>query len=62
METGFVIDKIGHDYSGAEAEWAEGVPERSFWMGLKLAGRARHAVVTYRCSACGYLEAYAPSM
>jgi ribosomal protein L37E len=31
-------------------------------MGLKLAGRERHAVVTYRCSACGYLESYAPSM
>jgi hypothetical protein len=31
-------------------------------MGLNLAGRERHAVVTYRCSACGYLESYAPSM
>jgi hypothetical protein len=63
MDSGFVLDKIGHDSSSASApEWAEGVPERSFWMGLKLAGRERHAVVTYRCSACGYLESYAPSL
>ena len=63
MESGFVIDKIGHDVSSAFApEWAEGVPERSFWTGLNVAGRERHAVVTYRCSACGYLESYAPSM
>lgn len=61
MESGFVIDKkIGQE--SAAPEWAEGVPERSFWTGLKLAGRERHAVVTYRCSACGYLESYAPSM
>ena len=63
MESGFVIDKVGHHSSSASAqEWAEGVPERSFWTGLNLASRERHAVVTYRCSACGYLESYAPSM
>jgi hypothetical protein len=61
MEPGFVIDQVGHNSSSAP-EWAEGVPERSFWAGLKLTGRERHAIVTYRCSACGYLEAYAPSM
>jgi len=63
MESGFVIDKVGNDPANAYApEWAEGVPKRSFWRGLNLAGRERHAVVTYRCSACGYLESYAPSM
>ena len=65
MEPGFVIDRTGKEFSSAP-EWAEGAPEQSFWlgmkMGLKLAGRERHAVVTYRCSACGYLESYAPSM
>jgi hypothetical protein len=65
MESGFVIDKTGKEFASGP-EWAEGVPEPSFWMGLKmglnLAGRERHAVVTYRCSACGYLESYAPSM
>jgi hypothetical protein len=61
MESGFVIDKIGNA-SASAPEWAEGGPERSFWTGLNLAGRERHAVVTYRCSACGYLESYASSM
>jgi hypothetical protein len=61
MESGFVIDKVGNSFASAP-EWAEGVPERSFWTGLNVAGRERHAVVTYRCSACGYLESYAPSM
>lgn len=60
MEPGFVIDKVGSD-SYRAPEWAEGVPERSFWTGLNMARRERHAVVTYRCSACGYLESYAPS-
>ena len=63
MESGFVIDRVGHDVSSAFApEWAEGVPERSFWTGLNLAGRERLAVVTYRCSASGYHESYAPSV
>ena len=61
MESGFVIDKVGNDSSRAP-EWAEGAPERSFWTGLKLDGRERHTVVTYRCSRCGYLESYASSM
>jgi len=61
MESGFVIDKTGEERAEAP-EWAERVPEWSFWKGLNLAGHERHAVVTYRCSACGYLESYAPSM
>jgi hypothetical protein len=61
MESGFVINKVGNAFASAP-EWAEGVPERSFWTELNVTGRARHAVVTYRCSACGYLESYAPSM
>jgi hypothetical protein len=60
MESGFVIDKTGSSLASAP-EWAEGAPERSFWTGLKVAGRERHAVVTYRCTACGYLESYASS-
>ena len=61
MDSGFVIDKVGKEFAEAP-EWAEGVPERAFWIGLKLSGRERHAIVTYRCAACGYLESYAPSM
>ena len=61
MESGFVIDKVGNA-SARAPEWAEGMPERSLWTGLNVDDRERHTVVTYRCSACGYLESYAPSM
>ena len=61
MQSGFVFDKVGQG-SALAPEWTEGVPERSFWTGLNMSGHERHSVVTYRCSACGYLESYAPSM
>jgi hypothetical protein len=61
MDAGFVLDKaVGESYAAAP-EWAEGVPERSFWTGIKMRGRERHPVVTYRCVACGYLESFAPA-
>ena len=57
MEEGFVVDQT---YGGvASPEWAGGFPERSIWTGVKMKGRERYAVATYRCGACGYLEAYA---
>ena len=57
MEPGFVVD---HTYGAtAQSEWVEGVPEPSFWTGLKIRGRDRLPVVTFRCPACGYLESYA---
>ena len=61
MELGFIIDKGMPNGSTSAPEWAEGAPERSFWSGLKLAGRERHAVTSFRCPSCGYLEAYALS-
>jgi hypothetical protein len=58
METGFVVDQT---YGGiAQANWAEGEPRRSFWTGIRLKGVERHAIVTWRCTKCGYLESYAP--
>jgi ribosomal protein L37E len=42
-----------------QASWVEGKPERSFWTGLKLHGRAQYPIATYRCSRCGFLESYA---
>lgn len=57
MEPGYVLDQA---YGGmAQSAWVEGAPERSFWTGLKLKGRQRLPVTTYRCSRCGYLESYA---
>jgi hypothetical protein len=43
-----------------QSAWIDGAPEPSFWSGLKLKGHQRLPVTTYRCSACGYLESYAP--
>ena len=57
MEPGFVVDQgYGQAHQGS---WVEGAPERSFWTGVKLSGRERVPVTTYRCPGCGYLEAYA---
>jgi hypothetical protein len=57
MEPGFVVDQ---SYGTAEAsEWVEGPVEKSFWTGVKLRGRDRRRIDTYRCVRCGYLESYA---
>jgi hypothetical protein len=57
MAEGFVVDQT----YGANAlgHWYEGKPEKSIWTGLKLRGRAKHPVATYRCGRCGFLESYA---
>lgn len=57
MEPGYVVDE-GYG-SRTVAKWVAGEPERSFWTGLKLRGKARLDIVTYRCGRCGYLESYA---
>ncbi|WP_205479637.1 hypothetical protein [Sphingomonas arenae] len=57
MGAGFIVDE-GHG-TRTVAKWVAGAPERSIWTGLKLRGRERLDVVTYRCSRCGFLESYA---
>ena len=42
------------------SQWVEGPPEKSFWTGIKTHDKKQLAVKTYRCSACGYLESFAP--
>ena len=61
MEPGFVLDKSYSEQYFSEPEWAEGVPEHSLWTGLKLRGRERLPVTTYKCTGCGFLESYARS-
>ena len=57
MEPGFLVDNT---YGGvATPELASGEHTKSFWSGTKMKGRRRIEVTTYRCSRCGYLEAYA---
>ncbi len=58
MELGIVMDRA--HYSDPQIpNWVEGIPERSFWTGLKLKGRETHPVRSYRGEKCGYLESYA---
>ncbi len=53
-----MVDK-GESNRTSVGEWVEGVPEPSFWSGIKLKGRQRLKAVTYRCTRCGLLQAYA---
>ena len=57
MELGYVIDE-GHG-TRTVANWVAGEPERSIWTGLKLKGKDKLGITTYRCRRCGYLESYA---
>ncbi len=39
--------------------WQEGPPEMNFLGSLKVRGKLRIGITTYRCTSCGYLESYA---
>ena len=58
MERGYQLDR-GHHSSRRQAEWVEGAPEKSFWVGLKTKGRAVIPIVSYRCPSCGMLASFA---
>lgn len=57
MEKGFVID--GRHSGFVQQQWSSGIPQSSFWMGLKLDKDRIVSVTTWRCPECGYLESYA---
>jgi hypothetical protein len=58
MHRGFVIDNT--EGGGRQvAQWAAGVPRKSFWVGTKLPDAELVPIGAYRCSSCGYLEFYA---
>jgi hypothetical protein len=57
MESGYILDEgYGNRTVG---QWFAREPERSIWAGLKLHGKTKLDVTTYRCKRCGYLESYA---
>ena len=58
MDQGYIPD-LGHLNAPSEPKWTEGAPEKSFWQGLKLGGRDRVPITTYRCPTCGLLQSYA---
>jgi predicted nucleic-acid-binding Zn-ribbon protein len=60
LAEGFVVD-VSHG-TMAVSSWIEGAPEKSVWTGLKLSGKARSEIATWRCKRCGFLEQYAAAM
>jgi hypothetical protein len=57
MAEGFVVD-VAHG-AVAVSSWVEGAPEKSVWTGVKVGGRPRSEIATWRCRSCGFLEHYA---
>ena len=57
MERGFIIDE-GYG-KRTVPRWVLGEAEVSAWTGLKIRGKDKLDVTTYRCRRCGYLESYA---
>jgi hypothetical protein len=57
MEQGYVLDQA----HGAVRlpQWVAGEPQYSWLRSLKLWGKEKLDVATYRCRRCGYLESYA---
>jgi predicted nucleic-acid-binding Zn-ribbon protein len=62
MEEGFVLDR-GHYNTPNSATWVGGslisptTMEKLF--GDPLRGKRQRSITSYRCTSCGYLEAYA---
>ena len=57
MERGFIVDE-GYGKRTVQ-RFILGEPEHSMWTGLKIRGKDKLEVATYRCRRCGYLENYA---
>ena len=58
MDQGFILEQRDGNAKGV-SEWIEGRVEKA-WYGLKLRGKKRLPVDTWRCTRCHYLESYAP--
>jgi hypothetical protein len=57
MEQGFVLDNT---YGGRlVSHWSSGPPAKSFWTGTKTSDDKLIPIGCFRCSDCGFLEAYA---
>ena len=57
MQEGFVPDQSGA-HQGVPI-WIAGAPQTGFLGGAKIEGKEAHAIRTYRCVKCGFLESYA---
>jgi hypothetical protein len=57
MEVGFPVDASRNAVH--PGQWAEGEPTYWFLRILRMKGRKRYRIETWRCTSCGYLESYA---
>lgn len=57
MQPGFVLDRGGNAHH--VAEWIQGEPEKSFWLGLKTKGRQALPITALRCPTCGRVDLFA---
>jgi len=58
MEPGFILD-LAEQNIRQSSKWISGPPEPSFWTGLKMKGKRKRQINTFRCIRCGFLESYA---
>jgi hypothetical protein len=57
MEAGFLLDSSYLNL--LPTLWIKGNVERSFWTLVKIRGKTKRMVRSYRCVRCGYLKSYA---
>lgn len=57
MEQGYIVDH-GHSVVYPSA-WVEGIPRWGRLLGLKLRGKTKLPITSYRCPECGRLDSYA---
>jgi hypothetical protein len=60
MEPGFIADRT--DSGFLQELWNPGIPDTSFFTGLKTNRKQSIPVTTMRCPKCGVLESYARSV
>lgn len=58
MVQGFIDDWAQGGYRRVN-NWVEGAPVKSFWHGTRIPPEKCIPIGVFRCSACGFLEAYA---
>jgi predicted nucleic-acid-binding Zn-ribbon protein len=60
QEIGFAVDR-GHS-NNQPSRWIQGPPESSWWQGVKTSGVVCRRIDYWRCTRCGFLEAYAEEL
>ena len=56
MIEGFILDRSYG--TNLQEVWVEGIPEKSFWSGIKTNHKLTFKVGAFRCGDCNFLEFY----